>query len=114
MKLIIAGGRDYLLSFEDCLRLNIIRSDPAVRELEIVSGCARGVDTYGMAWAESLLIPIKRFPANWQKFGRQAGFIRNSEMAQYADAVILFPGGKGTEHMYNAAKAHRLEIYDCR
>ena len=33
-------------------------------------------------------------------------------MAQYADAVVLFPGGRGTAHMRNAARSHGLKIYD--
>ncbi|KKM72212.1 hypothetical protein LCGC14_1422810, partial [marine sediment metagenome] len=68
----------------------------------------------GENWANLMRIPVKKFPANWDKYGKQAGFIRNAEMAQYADAVILFPGGRGTDHMYNVARSHGLIIYDWR
>ncbi len=112
MKLIIAGGRDYVCKPDDTLKLDLLNTETKVTE--VVSGCARGADTEGENWARSLGIPVKRFPADWDKYGRQAGFTRNAEMAQYADAVVLFSGGKGTEHMYNVAKSHKLKIYDWR
>ena len=110
MKLIIAGGRDYVFSATDCIRLNSLSKQISIDE--VVSGCAKGADRNGEIWAASLEIPIKRFPADWDKYGKQAGFIRNSEMAQYADAVVLFPGGKGTDHMWRTAMGHKLKIYD--
>ncbi len=112
MKLIIAGGRDYIRRPDDALKLDLLHTEITITE--VVSGCAKGADTYGEEWASSLDIPIKKFLANWYKYGKQAGFVRNAEMAQYADAVVLFPGGKGTEHMYNMAKSHELKIYDWR
>ena len=112
MKLIIAGGRDYKFSPADIINLDKLNERIGVDE--VVSGHAKGADTCGENWARSLNIPIKQFQANWDGFGKQAGFIRNAEMAQYADAVVLFPGGKGTEHMYNVAKSHGLKIYDWR
>ncbi|KKM08597.1 hypothetical protein LCGC14_1723590 [marine sediment metagenome] len=112
MKLIIAGGRDYTFSPADIINLD--KLNERIKVDEVVSGQARGADTCGELWAKSLGIPVKQFPADWEKYGKQAGFIRNAEMAQYADAVVLFPGGKGTEHMYNIARKHKLTIYDWR
>lgn len=112
MKVIIAGGRDRLFSASDIIRLN--RLSKRLEIVEVVSGCALGIDLEGEQWAKSLNIPIRKFPADWSRHGRSAGFIRNAEMAQYADAVILFPGGKGTEHMYNVARSHKLIIHDWR
>ena len=112
MKLIIAGGRDYKFSSADIINLDKLSERIGVDE--VVSGHARGADTCGEFWARSLSIPIKQFPADWEKYGKQAGFIRNTEMAQYADAVVLFPGGKGTDHMYSIARQHKLVIYDWR
>ncbi len=55
-------------------------------------------------------IPIKKFVPDWTKYGKVAGPIRNAEMAAYADAVILFPGGKGTTNMLETAKEFNLDI----
>ena len=112
MKLIIAGGRDYLFSPEDYLRLNMLSK--RIKITEIVSGKARGADTCGESWATSLHIPIKEFKADWDRWDKRAGSIRNTDMAKYADAVVLFPGGTGTENMHEAAKEYKLKIYDWR
>jgi len=108
MKTILAGGRDYFFSCHDIDALD------ALNITEVVSGCATGADTCGEEWAKSRNIPIKQFPADWKKLKHAAGPIRNRQMAQYADAVVLFPGGKGTLNMFNEAKKHGLIIHDWR
>lgn len=109
MKLIIAGGRDYFLTESDIEELNAL-----VGIEEVVSGNARGVDRCGEKWAEGRSIPVKLFPAEWDKHGRGAGHIRNAEMAKYADAVALFPGGRGTDSMYKKAMKAGLTVFDFR
>lgn len=110
MKIIIAGGRDYYLQPQDLAKLDQIKDQIT----EVVSGGAKGVDICGEHWAIKNNIPIKAFAPDWKKHGKAAGPIRNKQMADYADAVALFPGGKGTENMYNAAKKNDLIIYDFR
>ena len=109
MKLIIAGGRDYVFNAKDIERLNSIDGIT-----EVVSGGASGADYHGEKWAESKDIPIKKFPADWNKHGNSAGPIRNKQMAIYADAVALFPGGRGTSHMFRTALIAKLKIFDFR
>lgn len=111
MKLIIAGGRDYEFSQEDYDRLTIAFSDVVD---EVVSGCANGADACGEIWARSHNIPVKHFPADWKKYGKSAGYRRNVDMAKYADAAVLFPGGRGTEHMYNIAMERGLVVFNWR
>ena len=74
----------------------------------------KGAILLGEVWAKKNKVPVKKFPADWEKFGKSAGYRRNQQMAEYADAVILFPGGKGTNHMYDIAKRMGLIIYDFR
>jgi hypothetical protein len=112
MRFIIAGGRDYEFTEKDVSRLNQIFRK--IEITEVVCGCARGVDSYGEAWAELRGIPVKRFPADWNAYGRSAGHLRNEQMAKYADCVILFPGGRGTDNMYKNAKKYGLKIIDLR
>lgn len=109
MKLIIAGGRDYVFTTRDRTRLNQIED-----VTEVVSGGARGADKEGESWAAFHGIPVRRFLPDWDRWGKRAGFRRNVQMAIYADAVALFPGGSGTGHMFVAAKQHGLKIYDFR
>lgn len=112
MKLIIAGGRKYEFSLDDLDMLDRIIDSHGVSE--VVSGKCSGADRQGELWAEFRAIPVKLFPADWDKFPRAAGPIRNKEMAEYADAVALFPGGAGTGSMHNEAKKAGLIIFDFR
>ncbi len=102
---IIAGGRDYKLTLSDEAWLDTL----PIRE--VVSGGASGADAGGEAWAKKRGIPIKRFPADWKTHGRAAGPIRNRQMAEYADAVVLFPGGRGTDSMRTEAERQGLRIF---
>jgi hypothetical protein len=113
MKLIIAGGTDNHIDEDGIAALDYILEEYNVTE--VVSGKAIGVDTDGENWAKSRNIPVKGFPAKWDKYGRWAGHRRNQQMAKYADAVALFPGGAGTNNMAQEAKNYMLEhIFDFR
>lgn len=59
---------------------------PSVKE--IVSGNAFGIDQIGETVAKKLLLPVTIFKPRWEELGKKAGFIRNAEMAQYADGLI--------------------------
>lgn len=76
---------------------------------EVVSGCARGVDSLGETWADSAGIPVRQFPANWEKFGRAAGGFRNSEMADYADAAVILWDGESPGTLDMIDKMRRRE-----
>ena len=112
MRVIIAGGRDYELSETEISHLNVLLVTLPIKE--VVSGGARGVDTCGEAWARRFGLPVKRFPADWTRHRRSAGPIRNGEMAAYADALVAFPGGRGTADMVKQATAKGLKVFDWR
>lgn len=107
MKLIIAGGRDYHFSQEDHAFL-----DSLAGVSEVVSGGASGADAEGEAWAKSHGIPVRVFKADWKVHGRGAGPRRNIEMAEYADAVVIFPGGRGTASMEREARKRKLDVFN--
>jgi len=110
MKTIIAGSRTITPEqFADIATKHINPKDVT----EVVSGTARGADQLGEFWADLHNIPVKRFPAKWNEFGKSAGYRRNAEMAQYADALIAIWDGesKGTQHMINLARKEGLMIY---
>lgn len=95
MKTIIAGSRDIT---DYSLVSEIIQNHDIT---EIVCGGARGVDAIGKAYGEANNIPVKMFPADWNLFGKSAGFRRNVQMAEYADRLIAVWDGKsvGTKNM---------------
>jgi len=109
MKIIIAGSRnfnDYNLLKSSCDNLLT-----QFTNIEIVSGTARGADKLGERYAREKGYSIKQFPANWN-LGKSAGYIRNDEMAQYADMLIAFWDGtsKGTKHMIDLANKRGIKV----
>ena len=58
-------------------------------------------------------IPVRQFKAEWRKFGKQAGVLRNIDMAHYANALIAVWDGKspGTMNMINVARRRGLEVF---
>jgi hypothetical protein len=80
---------------------------------EVISGCARGADSLGERWAEDRGVPIIRFPAEWDKYGKSAGYRRNAEMAEVGEALIAIWDGKsrGTEMMINLARQKGLAVF---
>ena len=66
----------------------------------------------GEKYAMERNLHVAYFPAKWDKYGKSAGYRRNTEMADYADALIAFWDGKsrGTAHMIKIAKERNLKI----
>ena len=108
IKLIIAGGRHGHIRIDQLLVLDYIVD--SIRPVEIVNGGATGIDEDARNWAKQRKLPLSVFPADWETHGRSAGPIRNKEMAEYADALIAFPGGRGTENMRGEARSAGLPI----
>jgi len=114
IKLIVAGSRhcsDYGLIKT---HIHLFRAAHTEQELIIVSGAAKGVDTLGEQYATEHFLPIMRFKADWQQYGRSAGPIRNAQMAKAATHLLAFWDEKrvrsGTLNMIKTAYKHRLAI----
>ena len=110
-RVIIAGGRDFnnypgLVDVMDRLLANV------TDEIIVVCGMAQGADRLGERYAKERGYTVRYFPADWDNNGRGAGFIRNEQMAQNADALVAFWDGKsrGTKHMIETAQKHKLDI----
>lgn len=108
MKVIIAGSRD--IDTYDIVEKAVVESGFSITE--VVSGHANGVDKLGELYAKKHNIPFKTFPAEWEKFGLGAGYRRNSEMADYAEALIAITNGsKGTANMIEIANKKHLKVF---
>lgn len=122
-RIIVCGGRhfnDYNL-LKDEIDKVIARFNRYVQEIEIVSGHCAGADQLGEQYARECGYPCKVFPANWEKYGRSAGPIRNSEMIKYASEVnvpivVAFrsPRTKGTNDTIKKAtkKGFKVFVFD--
>lgn len=107
---IIAGSRgfqDYDLLCSKCDRFFSRRKPSA-----ILCGTARGADKLGERYAKERGINVLYYPADWDSHGRAAGYIRNAEMADNADALVAFWDGqsRGTKHMIDIAVEKGLLI----
>jgi hypothetical protein len=113
MKVIIAGGRDFNDYNKLCEVCDSFLSGE--QEIEIVSGVAKGADKLGEQYAKDKGYYVRRFPANWNKYKKSAGAIRNGEMATYADCLIAFWDGqsRGTKNMIDTATKKGLKIKIC-
>jgi hypothetical protein len=109
MGVIIAGGRTF--NDYDLLRQNCDEILGLEVQIEIVSGTANGADKLGEKYATEKGHQIKQFPADWDKYGKSAGYRRNAEMAKYSDLLIAFWDGKskGTKHMIDLANQYGLK-----
>lgn len=110
-KIIIAGGRDFMDYNLLKKKANKILQEKRVsHKIVIISGCARGADTLGLRYASENAFDVEEYPANWDKYGKKAGYMRNVEMAENADALIAFWDGKskGTKHMIDIATERNL------
>lgn len=111
-KVIIAGGREFNDYKLMCKKVDRILSNKNTSEIQIISGNARGADKLGEKYAKDNNISLMCFPANWERYGKRAGYIRNEQMANEADALIAFWDGKskGTKHMIDIARSKGLLI----
>jgi predicted Rossmann-fold nucleotide-binding protein len=78
----------------------------------IISGHASGADGLAEQWARANNVPIKPYTAEWKRYGRRAGPIRNQRMLDEGrpHTVVAFPGGKGTADMVRRALAAGLPV----
>ena len=106
---IIAGSRTYndfhtlLKAIENC----------PWKITKVISGRARGVDQMGERWADYKDLPCDKYKAEWDKYGKRAGYLRNEVMADQAEALIALWDyqSKGTRNMIDIARRKGLEVF---
>lgn len=81
----------------------------------LISGGAKGADYYGKQYALEHKIQYREYPADWDKFGKRAGFLRNKQIVDDCEMVIAFWDGesKGTAHTIRLAKEAGKEVIVC-
>lgn len=111
MRLIVCGGRDYQNTTVIFGSLNRIHNLMPIKLL--IEGGATGADRLASAWAVANKIETLRFEADWRQLGPAAGPIRNRRMLNKGnpDAVLAFPGGKGTENMCQIARKADVPVF---
>ena len=112
MRLIVAGGREFTNFYVARKTICGVLLHTSFDDVVVVNGGARGADTMGKKFADTYDIRSKLFPANWDKFGKRAGYMRNEQMAEYGTHLIAFwdEKSKGTKHMIKRAQAWGIFI----
>lgn len=107
-KLVIAGSR----GFQDYELMKQVLTPYLDKIDEIVSGTASGADRLGERFAHEHNIKLTKFPADWDRYGKRAGYIRNEKMAVYATDVIVFwdSTSRGTKHMIDLARLYKRPL----
>lgn len=109
-KIIINGSRSFsnYTSLRLALKSYIMINQIEPNLIEIISGGAKGADTLAIKFAKEYNLNYKIMNADWDKYGKKAGIIRNADMLNYAtsnpnDIAILISfwngNSRGTKHM---------------
>ena len=109
MKVIVCGGRDYSDIRNVFMKLDEFHVETPITEL--MQGGAAGADYIAKTWAEKRGVTVHTIKADWKKYGRSAGPVRNGEMLKWGpDVVIAFSGSIGTEDMKNKAMNSKVRV----
>ena len=115
VKVIVAGSRTFndFAYLEKHLMAYFKANALHRKDVEIISGTAKGADSLGEQFANKYGLKLTKFPADWNQYGKSAGYIRNEEMAKYAKKDgILFAfwdnSSKGTKHMISIASKYNI------
>jgi hypothetical protein len=108
LRVLVCGSRyytNYPKVLEQIRRLNATL---------VIAGACRGADLLAVKAAKACSIPYVEFPADWQKFGKAAGPIRNVRMLKEGkpDFILVFhpdiASSKGSKHMLSIVKKARV------
>lgn len=120
-RVIICGSRefdDYEFLRDKCDKILSRKTADPTEEIVIVSGCAKGADTLGERYASERGYQVLRYPAQWDKYGKSAGYRRNKEMAEVSNACIAFLSltseNRGTKNMISTALKMNLLVREVK
>lgn len=112
MNIAIVGSRGYL-NYEAVY--NYVLNNFRDGDVLVSGGCPRGADYLAERAAGALGIKTLIFPADWNRLGKSAGFIRNADIVKNADKLVAFWDGesRGTQHVIGLANKAGIpvEIY---
>lgn len=111
MMVLVTGGRGY--ADKEFLYKKLDKLHRIGRITRLVQGAASGADSLAGQWARDRGVQEIVCPANWNKHGRRAGYLRNEAMADLLpDVVLMFPGNAGTNMMKEIAEERGIQVID--
>lgn len=111
-RLIINGSRHYRCYFKFARAVDTMLKNIKPENILIIAGEARGVDRLAKIYAKRRKLRYLGMPADWDKYQKAAGFVRNKEMMEIATHVLSFWDGesKGTGHVVREASNYNLSL----
>ena len=115
---LVSGGRNY--TNKDKVFYYLDKVVKAKKDIIIVHGGARGADSLASLFCAQNNIQEKIFNAEWDKYGKKAGYIRNLEMSNFLNNqrrldngifALIFPGGRGTQNMHVLCIENKIPYY---
>ena len=110
MKLIVCGGSKRDLGYAVRAELDALHASRPISL--IIEGGDLGAGRVARGWAIEHKIPYRTEEADYDTYGANAWPVRNHDMLQLADAVLVFPGGMGTRDMVEQARQARVTVYE--
>lgn len=111
--ILVTGDREWA----DTLSIYKLISKHSNPDTLIINGAARGADKLSTSAAITLSLKYKEYPADWKKYGKAAGPIRNRLMLEEGkpDLVLafhphLYTESKGTLDMVTVALAAGVKV----
>ena len=79
---------------------------------KIISGGARGIDTFAEDFAHTFNIDLQVFKPDWAKYGKKAGFIRNEDIIKNCDICLAIWDGEshGTKHDLELCEQYKKDL----
>ena len=108
-KILICGDRYW--ADKGAISKRLSQVDNAI----IIHGACRGADNLGGIVAKELGFEVLEFPADWTKYGRSAGPIRNRQMLDEKPTLVLafhnnISKSKGTADTVREAKRRKIPV----
>ncbi len=117
MRVLVCGTRSY---FNEPFIKSIL--EKLEKDTVIIEGEASGADSQARDVAESLGLSVEKFPADWSRYGRAAGHIRNTQMLQegrpdwvyaFFEDLKAYEKSRGTKNMISQAGRARVPVRIC-
>jgi YspA, cpYpsA-related SLOG family len=111
VRILVCGSRRW--KDRNAIIYRLADISPPLDEVVIVHGNAGGADRIAHQEAQKLGLLVEPHPADWERYGKRAGFIRNVEMLESGiDLVIAFWDGasRGTQHTMDEAAKREIPV----
>lgn len=115
MRVLVCGSRH----FKDPVLMDKVLSKVFDETCVLIQGMAKGADLLAFKWLYTKYPDLWQhmndaYPANWKKYGKAAGPIRNKQMLEEGkpDLVIAFlaPDSRGTANMISQAETMGVPV----